>query len=415
MVRLSFSIAVLAIGAAACRPHTPASSGVVGDSVALGDSAYGACRGVNGDSSQACYEHVLLPLVHTHGVRVAMGALNRLATRDDHVRVEGHVYAHGIGIAAGKAGGEVGSTFASCSETFQSGCYHGVIQAYFETVHAIDTKTVNGLCRSYSGPDGDRWLRFQCVHGMGHGLTMFHKHHLPRALEGCDLLADGWDRESCFGGAFMENIVNATVPHHPANALSAPAGGGHQHGPAEPAFKALDPLSPLYPCTIMAERFLNACYGMQTAAILFQNHGDIGAAARTCEQASPIGMRYVCHLSLGRDIYAYAKMRPRDAIRLCSLASAEYQPWCHMGVVKNFVDPRPEDGFAYCRDVPGGANKLKCYAGVGEQVASLRNSLEERGAMCDAAEPAYRAACRFGAQVTGEIPLGMPVVRTPAS
>ena len=39
---------------------------------------------------------------------------------------------------------------------------------------------------------------------------MIYAHNLPKALAGCDLLSDDWDKRSCYGGAFMENIVNVT-------------------------------------------------------------------------------------------------------------------------------------------------------------------------------------------------------------
>src|SRR3989442_12919190 len=82
---------------------------------------------------------------------------------------------------------------------------------------------------------------------MGHGLTMFRGHDLPQALTDCDLLSDGWDRESCYGGAFMENVINVTSPHHPATELAAHR---HHHMAMSP-FKAIDPAAPPYPCSIV--------------------------------------------------------------------------------------------------------------------------------------------------------------------
>jgi hypothetical protein len=349
-----------------------------------------------------CYDQFLVPLVASHGVRVAMGTLNMLGARDAQLRADGHVYAHAIGIAAGKAGGtNVGTVFASCTEIFQSGCYHGVIQAYFENVRAVDTGAVNGLCRAYTATGADQWLRFQCVHGMGHGLTMFYAHHLPQALLGCDLLRDGWDRESCYGGAFMENIVNATAPHHASHELHM---HGSDHHAAQP-FKALDSTDLQYPCSIMDQRYLVACYNMQTSVMLHFTQGNMRAAATACLDAPP-AMRPVCYQSLGRDISAYSRQDHHEAIRMCAFAKAEYQPWCHFGVVKNFIDltARVEDGVSYCRSVTGGANRLKCYEAVGEQVGTLRNGREDREAGCAGVATPYRDACRYGARLIAARP-----------
>lgn len=376
------------------------------DSLVIADSAYKAC-GLNADKAE-CYAAILNPLIATRGVRVTMGALDLIGRRDSWVRDEGHVLAHGIGITAGLASHDMAATFSSCSETFQSGCQHGVIQAYFENVHHADTANVNALCRPFAA-ETDRWLRFQCVHGMGHGLTMLYQHDLPRALQGCDLLSDGWDRESCYGGAFMENIVNVTNPHHPAHALMA---GMHMEGmdgqaPAHP-FKAMDSTNMQYPCSILANRYLESCYGMQTSVMLWFNHGSVEAAAHACQQA-PGTLRYVCAQSLGRDVASMSHQDIHEAIRLCSLADPEYQPWCHVGVAKNLVDlgAQADDGFTYCRAVSGTRNKLRCYHAIGEQVATLKADLNQRAELCTHAESAYREACRGGAGLAA-VPAAMP-------
>ncbi|HZH81261.1 MAG TPA: hypothetical protein VFD68_08140, partial [Gemmatimonadales bacterium] len=126
------------------------------DSIALADSALRTCRGLSGDAQMDCYDGFLDPLVTSRGVRTAMGTLNALGARDAQLRVDGHVYAHAIGITAGSAGGaDLTRAFASCSEIFQSGCYHGVIQAYFERVRTVDTASANRMCSSYASPGAD--------------------------------------------------------------------------------------------------------------------------------------------------------------------------------------------------------------------------------------------------------------------
>ena len=62
----------------------------------------------------------------------AMDMLLVLGAFDEEVQREGHVYAHAIGINAFQSDPDVAKTFARCTELFQSGCYHGVIQAYLD-------------------------------------------------------------------------------------------------------------------------------------------------------------------------------------------------------------------------------------------------------------------------------------------
>ena len=382
------------------------------DSTAIARALRDRCRKLAGDKKMDCYESPLDSLASAGEVKLAMGTLNRLEEIDLDAKRDGHVYAHGIGIAAGKRGGNLAKTFSMCDESNQSGCYHGVIQAYFDAAKTIGPKEVNALCEPFRGTNGDRWLRFQCVHGTGHGLTMIYAHDLPKALSGCDLLTDDWDRLSCYGGAFMENIVNVTNPHHPAHGLGqhtsmhmeGMAGmEGMDHG-GKP-FKAIDPKDPLYPCSIMADRYLESCYEMQTSIILYLNHGDMAATAKTCDTA-PGYMKFVCYQSLGRDISSYSLQNHPTAIRMCSLGAKKYQPWCYIGLVKNLIDlnARPADGMSLCRELTSPPSKTKCYEAVGEQVATLRNDVPARRAECSAVEPTYVDICLFGARVLSDIP-----------
>jgi hypothetical protein len=387
-------------------------------------------------AKSACYESFLLRRLPIAGVEATLETLREIGALDRSVAREGHVFAHAIGVAAYRAKADVHEAFARCSELYQSGCYHGVIQAYFEDMQTGRTGRglesgqssreawsgdVNHLCDPYREEGKSRWLLFQCVHGIGHGLTALYDHDLPRALRDCDLLASDWDRESCYGGAFMENIVNATS-HRSAAAsrrqgtMAAHAGTpGEPQGPGvapKPRFKPLDPRDPLYPCSILEAKYLVACYQMQTSVILFHNGGNFGAAARVCDRA-PVALRAVCYQSLGRDVSAYTLQDHAQSIRLCSLGDPRYRSWCFAGLVKNFVDltASADEGFAFCPSVPEVPDKLKCYEALGEQIAALESETEEREALCGRAEKGYRKACRYGARITLVRPTGMAVPR----
>lgn len=360
----------------------------------------------------ACYESALLALLRSEGIRPAMQTLEEIGRRSEAVRRDGHVYAHAIGLAAYTTSDEVGQRYAQCTPAFQSGCYHGVIQSYFAD-HAsqhgpehLDRETVNAVCSDIRSDPASRWQLFQCAHGIGHGLTMVFDHHLPRALAGCDLIASPWEREGCYGGAFMENLVQATAPHHtvgrPNMEQGASEHGGHDHhgaqaSSAEP-FKPLDPEDPLYPCNVLEARYLNSCYQMQTSAILFFNRGQMDVAVEACDKA-PEQFQSTCYQSLGRDISAYTVQNHAEAVRLCSKGNPQHQPSCHAGYAKNLVDltARAGDGFSYCRSIPDPGSKSRCYQAVGEEIWVLAADASQQEALCNDAEPDYRGFCRRGA------------------
>jgi len=353
------------------------------------------CRYGSSDRQRICYSQLLSDHLTHHGVADAVATLDAIAAADPDVAERAHEYAHGLGIEAYSTSPDIAATFSACGDGFSSGCRHGVIQAYFESREQVTQPEVEALCQPFRSASASRWVLFQCVHGMGHGLTMFRGHDLPQALTDCDLLSDGWDRESCYGGAFMENVINVTSPHHPATELAA---HGHHHM-AMSSFKAIDPADPLYPCSIVAERYLHACYQMQTSVMLYENHGDIAAAAKSCERA-PAAQRPVCFQSLGRDITSYTARDPQKTADLCAQARDAYRPSCYFGAVKALVDwtATTNAAFTFCGIVLREPGAPTCYRALGEEIATLLAAAPEKEEQCTRAQtPEAVEACRLGA------------------
>lgn len=356
----------------------------------------------------ACVERSLVALVGQAGIGRAMQVLDTLMAAHADVRQGGHELAHGMGLAAYRGPETLAATFAECPAAQGGGCYHGVVQGYFLSLagegRLPGTAELDALCQPHQG---DTFLYFQCAHGTGHGLMAVHGNHVPLSLRACDLASSPFVRESCYGGVFMENIVLVTHPHNTTGGHAAtqqPGGhdahAGHDGGHGE--WKALDRDDPLYPCNVVDARYQPSCYTMQTGAILFFNRGDIAAAGRACEGA-PQAMVPVCFGSLGRDAIAFAEMDHVRTLALCGraadMAGGRGGLWCMVGAVQNLVNlaADPDEGIRFCRVVSTDEHKQECYRAVGEIVYSLVRTEEQRGAACQAAEPAFIAACRRGA------------------
>jgi hypothetical protein len=389
-----------------------------GDAAALAAWIHNACQDPAGRAE--CREMAVVRVAEERGIATAMDLVARLGAGDS----EGHALSHMVGIRGYRGADAVGESFADCTPIHQSGCYHGVIQAYFGEQRRAGTPTLtsesmDALCAPYRGPDGDAWMLFQCLHGAGHGVMLVHDGHLVRALEACDLLTSGWERESCYGGAFMESVMTVTSPHHAHVGTAAMAGHGHEpqghedhghdhHGHEDhagggaDAFPPVDPNDLHYPCSALADRYQVACYDMQTAVMLHLLDGDVEATAAACREAPDDLLRTVCHRSLGRDINAITHGDHRASAALCALAAREDRPACHTGVVKNVVDVTadPASGLPYCALVPSGAERAACYQAVGEQTAILRPQPADRTRFCGELPAADREACLAGAGVT---------------
>ncbi len=387
------------------------------DSVSLGTMAVRQCR-VTG---KECYLTLLLSLAESDRIPLAMGALSAIADRDRRIMATGHDYAHAIGMRGYDSTREFGEQFVRCTVAFQSGCYHGLIQVHLTSGPEVNKEAVEGFCDRIPGLGTNQWLRFQCAHGLGHGLLMAFNHDLPKGLAGCDFLEGGWDREVCYGGAFMENVIATDTHHMPVRAASATASdSSDDHGdhgdhaapepePAAPAFPRINPADPYYPCSILHEHYLNSCYAMQTSIMLEITDRDWSATARLCDGA-PVLYRTTCYQSMGTNISGSTVRDATKSIALCSLGTEALQPWCYLGVVKNFVDvtSNPDDGLAFCREVPGEANRLKCHEAVGEELMVLYHDVNQRIPVCDRAAPEGRDACRYGARIVLVPPPGLP-------
>jgi hypothetical protein len=354
----------------------------------------------------ACVERSLVSLVGQVGIGRAMQVLDTLMAAYADVRQGGHELSHGMGLAAYRGPETLAATFAECPAAQGGGCYHGVVQGYFLSLashgHLPGTAEMDGLCEPHQG---NTFLYFQCAHGTGHGLMAVHGNHVPMSLQACDLASAAFVRESCYGGVFMENIVLVTHPHNTTGGHAATQDqghGGHHADGGQGEWKALDRDDPLYPCNAVDARYQPSCYTMQTGAILFFNGGDIAAAGRACEGA-PEAMMSICFGSLGRDVIAFAEMDHRRTLRLCDraagMAGGRGGVWCMIGAVQNLMNlaADPDEGMRFCREVGTDDHKQACYRAVGEIVYSLVRTDEQRGAWCQAAEPAFVADCRRGA------------------
>jgi hypothetical protein len=332
----------------------------------------------------SCYERSLADVLTTKGMDRALQTLKGLSAVDPDVLRDDHMYAHHLGKLSLAYYGTAASAFGHCSDMSASGCYHGVLEAYLEQTRDLSPKDLADVCAKATGSQPSRYRMFQCLHGLGHGLSLHFGHDLFNALSFCDGLNSVWERESCYGGVFMENIVFFKTARHDEHASSTVTLVRHD---------------PLYPCNALIRRYQNACYFLQSSGILILNDYNFQAAFRECEKA-PLEFVRICYRSLGRDVSDYVRRNAAQAIELCNLGRASYVTYCLKGVVDDFIVSNgiPQHGFDLCRHL-GARLKPDCYTEVGEFMVNFYPEQEQRVRACAQAEPAYVKACHVGAAV----------------
>ncbi|HET9065762.1 MAG TPA: hypothetical protein VFN22_08090 [Gemmatimonadales bacterium] len=383
------------------------------DTATLATLADQRCKALDSDARQTCYEDYFLELSADGRVALALGALQALGNANHDIAADGHAFTHVIGIRAWRPGLPVADVFTSCTSLYQSGCYHGVIQSYLTASGTVDSARVVGLCDTIAPVGTDSWLRFQCLHGLGHGLEMAWDWDLPRALQGCDWLNGSWDQESCYGGAIMENAVASTPGgHHTAKRALEHTGDDHgmamDHGAMSavpPPFRMRDSSDALYPCTVLGPRYQRACYLGQGGILLSMVDYDFAQAAKACDRA-PTDVRDVCYTSLGTNASGVTVMDTKGSIARCAPGDPAWRQWCYVGVVKNFIDVTadPTSGIAFCREVPEGIDRRACWRAVGEQLSVLHTTdTLPRATACAMTGPG-EPACRLGAGLAARVP-----------
>jgi hypothetical protein len=326
--------------------------------------------------------------MRTEGTGAALDQLEAMAAADRNTLAMAHNFVHALGRASFEHYGRNAQVaFSQCRETFESGCYHGVLEAFLSSKTQVTAEDLAGLCDATVDPRAPIGMRFQCVHGLGHGLSMYFNHDLLAALQHCDYLKTDWDRISCHGGAFMENIIFAREEANPA----------HSHGgPAHRSYTTRDDL--LYPCSALADRYLSECYIMQSSIILFFNGQDYAGGFRACDGAPEkwIGQ---CYQSMGRDISGATLRDEAESLRLCGLGQDTYAAYCYMGAVKNVigVDWKTDGAFSFCSKVPAKSQDM-CYEAIGQQIHAFFAEVGSRSAECaKAGADRFVSVCRQAA------------------
>lgn len=318
--------------------------------------------------------------IRSKGLAVALDELTVLAAADPTVARRGHDIAHALGEFATRFYGGPQQALRQCRDNFLYGCYHGALRGYFESRGQTKPSDVIGICQADLG----RLLYFQCLHGLGHGVLANLDNDLFRGLTYCDALRDDFERQSCYGGVFMENIVLAI------DQVAGRAEG--ERAAARPYLRADDPL---YPCDVVAERYRSSCYLLQTSGMLLYNGRDFAKTAVACD-AAPAAHVVTCFESIGRDVSGDTLRDDAKTIAVCAGLPSKNKDHCYAGAVKNLLDAIDRE-IPFCRQVPT-SGKAICYAAVGQQFAFVYPKLDDRLNACAGAEGEYRRDCEEGAK-----------------
>ena len=335
-------------------------------------------------ADRACLEQAFGNLAYYKSPKNALRVFRERMATDPAVESGCHRIAHIIGSASlARYHGNVPEAFAQGDSTCWSGYYHGILERSFQGVRTATgfTNMARSVC---SGAELRRslWLTYQCVHGLGHGLMIQTGYNLPFSLGICEKLAAEWDRSSCTGGIFMENIS---------------AGQTSAYGVKSPWLRDNDPV---YPCDspVVKGRELY-CYLMVTSHVLQTNGNDWQATAKVCARVASAWVR-TCFESYGRDADGQTRQNPTEVRRLCRLAGPNERD-CLYGAARDMTSNYSNGTRAsiLCRTERAGL-RAYCFRGIGTVLGTISTDEPGRRHACAEVTPSrYLADCLRGAGV----------------
>ena len=383
MVRLSMALlaglvaALLALGSAACggedtrsgetradlNPH-PVAGNFEPSELRLEECV------ATDTAFSACLEQGFGNLAFEQGPKPALRRFAAEIAADQNVERGCHRIAHTIGSAAlARYDGDVGRAFSEGDSTCWSGYYHGILERGLQGADSdvVLTATIRRLCTGVRD-DEARFVYYQCVHGLGHGLMIQTGLDLRRSLDQCTRLEGAWEQTSCDGGVFMENFNTS-------------------YGVKSRFLRDDDPV---YPCNAIAERHKLYCYLQVTDRVLSLNGWDWRAAGSSCARVEA-AWRDTCFQSLGRSASGFSRNDRALVLELCTKAPAAYRGECVYGVVRDMAsnDAGGRRAARYCA-VVGAEQRARCFYGLGTILSDLGRQAE-----CDEVPARYRVNCRL--------------------
>jgi hypothetical protein len=316
---------------------------------AASEAAVADCSGAS-KLDYACYQERYRALVLNSGVEAAFEELKEEHEENGFVRTACHHLTHVIGRTATELYGGLPGAFAHGDPFCSAGYYHGAAEAVVTKIGADQALAEpDALCADLGEYQRYSIYHRNCAHGLGHGFMGAFESELFEALEGCDALTDGWERESCYGGVFMENAMPSVNPNRPSKYLKADR--------------------PLYPCTDVEARYKNMCYQKQTAYAVYTQHDDYVKVFDLCSEVAGEDFRPSCYRGLGTNAavrgikYVGGEVAKTESTRKLCMLGKDYEA------------------------------RSNCAWGAVRAIINYYHGEEQAKALCESLEADLRAAC----------------------
>ncbi len=250
--------------------------------------------------------------------------------------------------------------------------FHGVIQNHLQIQKfkniSISEINIHELCSKFI-EDSSFIYRWQCLHGLGHGLADIYDYDVQSAVIRCDEFESNLEQISCSKGMFMQNAVHW----------------------AETNTGDFDDNDLFYPCNAVPIKYAPPCYHYHISYMALKTGGinvQVDDAFDLCDKISPEEMIRFCYYGMGREMESLTTDDWEKALKLCQEGDKEeLYPFCIEGMLMTMVNGNsdPARGFSFCKSLPM-EYKSTCYTGLGKWILLLSPDYNHQENLCSMAE-----------------------------
>jgi hypothetical protein len=254
----------------------------------------------------------LLELMVKENPRSALAMLREMIKTDNALLRSCHAMVHDIGHEAYEIYGSFGEAVKYQDEICNSGYIHGVIESHF--LASVDVfSAMKAVCSPYPL---EKYMSWECYHGVGHGLMYYTENDLPRSLDLCRGLESEFAINTCINGVFMENF-NADQKLHVS--------------------VFLDENDPLFPCPEQDSIYKHDCYLYAPTYFLSLNKNNYTGALALCESAEK-GYVDTCARGVGSQAMKENINNPKLVEDVCMKGKPSQVAPCIAGMVGLFIN-----------------------------------------------------------------------------
>ena len=239
---------------------------------------------------------------------------------------------------------------------------HSIVKNHLDSqvlLYNFEPKQVDflSICLdSFEYPTIDRW---ECLHGVGHGLASIYGYNMSNAVVACQQFED-WEQISCAKGLFMENVVRFNKSHD----------------------SDFDENDLSYPCSVIDDEITAPCYHYQPTYVGY-SQPKLNNIVDYCETIEDEFSKN-CFRGIGR-LFASLVVSDINKINLvCDPQKFSYDKltYCYQGVAMVFADNRNiSEALDVCQFIP---NEFQhdCVHEVGKWVKLVHPDFDDIQKQC---------------------------------